>query len=213
MHDDISVKIGVVLLVIYATSLHELAHAFVAHWLGDPTPGHHGRLTFNPIPHLTPIETAVVLPAVSYLIGFGLLCMAYTPINPSRFRKPMRDRALVSVAGPIMNLLFMGLLIGVMWFAVGRVQDPGNNLLINILFLAGYWNLILAVFNMIPIPPLDGYWIFRGLLPLPIRMQTDAFASNPLLGFVLVIFVGGAVIQALHPQLISFYTSLLPGAY
>lgn len=210
MDDALSVKIGVVMLVIYATSLHELAHAFVAHWLGDNTPARHGRLTFNPIPHLTPIETAVILPIVGFLIGYGLLCMAYTPINPSRFRRPLRDRAIVSVAGPLMNLAFMGLLVGIMWIAVRRVEDPRENLLITILYQAGFWNLILAAFNLMPIPPLDGYWIFRGLLPLRTRMATDSFASNPMLGFVLVIFVGSALISLILPDLLRFYHMLLP---
>lgn len=210
MDGELSVKIGVVMLVIYATSLHELAHAFVAHWLGDNTPGRNGRLTFNPIPHLTPIETAVVLPIISYLIGYGLLCMAYTPINPSRFRHPLRDRALVAVAGPLMNLAFMGLLVGIMWFAVRRVESPGENLLMIVLYYAGFWNLILAAFNLLPLPPLDGYWIIRGLLPLRTRMATDAFASNPLLGFVLVIFVGSALISMILPDLAHFYHLLIP---
>ncbi len=210
MDGEMSVKIGVVLLVIYATSLHELAHAFVAHWLGDNTPGKHGRLTFNPIPHLTPIETAVILPIVGFLIGYGLLCMAFTPINPSRFKRPLRDRALVAVAGPLMNLAFMGFLVGVMWFAVRRVDSPSTNLLMVVLREAGFWNLILAAFNLMPLPPLDGYWIVRGLLPLRTRMATDAFAGNPMLGFVLVIFVGSALISLIIQDLWNFYRMLIP---
>lgn len=210
MDGEMSVRIGVVMLVIYATSLHELAHAFVAHWLGDNTPGRHGRLTFNPIPHLKPVETAIILPVIGYLIGYGLLCMAFTPINPSRFRHPLRDRALVAVAGPLMNLAFMGLLVGVMWFAVRRVESPSDNLLMHVLYGAGFWNLILAAFNLLPLPPLDGYWIVRGLLPLRTRMATDAFAENPILGFVLVIFVGSALLSMILPDLARFYHMLIP---
>lgn len=207
---EMSVNIGVVLLIIYGTSLHELAHAFVANWLGDPTPGRDGRLTFNPLPHLTPFQSAVVLPFLGMLVGFGPISMAYCPINPSRFRKPMRDHALVAIAGPLMNLAFMGFLIAALWIAVRVVPEPRMNLLVRILNLAGLWQLIIAMFNLIPIPPLDGYWICRGLLPLRTRMTTDGLAHNPMIGFVLVFFIGSALLGMMIPSLYEFYMLLTP---
>jgi Zn-dependent protease len=83
-------------------------------------------------------------------------------------------------------------------------------LLVRILNLAGLWQLIIAIFNLIPIPPLDGYWICRGLLPLRLRMTTDGFAHNPMIGFVLVFFVGSALLNMAIPSLYDFYMLLTP---
>lgn len=206
------VALGVVGLVIYGTSLHEMAHAYVATWLGDPTPGRNGRLTSNPIPHLTPFLTAVVLPLVGYLTSGSMLSMAYTPIDPTKFQKPLRDRALVAVAGPIANLLFMGLLIGIAWLPLKGVWQwyPEKTVLAVVLRDAAFWNLVLAVFNLLPIPPLDGYWIIRGLLPLQLRMQTDSMARNPMIGLVLVIVFGSAIIGLVIEPLYGFLMNLFP---
>jgi Zn-dependent protease len=198
----------VVLLVVYSTSWHELAHAFVATWLGDPTPGRHGRLTFDPLAHLKPPSTAIFIPFFTYLFMHFLFCLAFTPINPSRFRRPMRDRALVSVAGPLMNLAFMGLFVGILW--IPGVFGPNPTALVYVAYWAGFWNLVLAVFNMMPLPPLDGYWIARGLLPLPLRMKVDAFAITPFMPLLLVMVVGMAIMNAVMPYVIWFYQSLLP---
>ena len=203
------VDLGVVGLVIYATSLHEMAHAYVATWMGDPTPGRNGRLTANPIPHLTPVLTAVVLPLVGYLTSGGMICMAYTPIDPSKFRKPLRDHALVAVAGPIANLLFMGLLLGILWLP-GVWQRGETTYLMVIAYKAAFFNLMLACFNLLPIPPLDGYWIIRGALPLQLRMQTDSLARNPMIGLVLVFVLGSIILGAMIPDLQRIFEHLTP---
>src|SRR5208283_1211975 len=79
MNADLTAQLLTVALVVYGTSLHEMGHAFVATWLGDPTPGKHGRLTFNPLPHLSPFITAVVLPLVCYMSKGFLFAFASTP--------------------------------------------------------------------------------------------------------------------------------------
>jgi len=208
---EISVNIGMLVLIIYGTSLHELAHAFVAHWLGDPTPGRDGRLTFNPLPHLTPFETAVILPTIGIIVGFGPMSMAYCPINPSRFRKPLRDHALVALAGPLMSFAYACFLVAMIWIAYKLVPgEPIENLLIRILYWASLWELILAVFNLIPIPPLDGYWICRTVLPLRARMTTDGLARNTMIGFVLVFFVGNALLRLMLPYIFELHRMMLP---
>src|SRR6185295_629791 len=103
------IQVFVIVMLLLSTAFHEMAHAFTAYLLGDPTPGRHGRLTLNPIPHLQPVMTAVILPVIMYLSGMGLMMMAFTPIDPTKFRKPLRDRALVAVAGPITNIVLAGL--------------------------------------------------------------------------------------------------------
>jgi Zn-dependent protease len=212
MDDIFLIRLGVVALVIYATSLHELAHAVVATKLGDPTPGRHGRLTWNPIPHLTPFFTAVVLPLLLMLTSGTMIAMAYCPVDPTKFRRPLRDYALVAVAGPLTNLAFAGILIGVMWIP-GVWHKNQETLLMNITYLGAFYNVILCVFNLLPIPPLDGYAIIRGLIPLETRMKTDSLSRNPLVGMLGVFLVGSLVIGMIHEPLKALFNQLTPNAY
>jgi len=212
---DILVKLFVIALVVYATSLHEMAHAYVATWCGDPTPGRHGRLTWNPIPHLQPVLTAVILPVLFYMTSSSLFCLAQTPIDPSRMRKPLRDHALTALAGPVTNFLFMGLLIGILWIPGvyqyridSRHLEPAN-WLTAILPIAGFWNLILGVFNLLPIPPLDGYRIARAFVPIGIRRQMDDFARSNL-SFMVVLIAGSFIIGQFIEPLGDFFRTLLP---
>ena len=200
-------RLFVIALVLYGTSLHELAHAYVATWFGDPTPGRHGRLTLNPIPHLQPVLTAIILPVIIYLTGsHQLFCLALTPIDPSKFRRPLRDHALVAVAGPVMNLLLMFLLIGILWIPG---QSPGNYIAA-IFPEAALWNLILAAFNLMPIPGLDGYWIVRPALPMGLRKVTDDIAKMGMLTLAIAMVVGGLLLRHFYVYLVLFLKALLP---
>ena len=206
-------NLGIIALVIYGTSLHEMGHAFVAYWLGDPTPGRHGRLTFNPLAHLKPVFTAIILPALMFFSGGGLLCMAQTPVDPSRFRRPLRDHALVALAGPLMNFAFAALLIGVLWLPnmmQGHWLRSPENYATAIIPWAAFWNLIMAVFNLLPIPPLDGYWIIRSALPLRWRIQTDALARNGMISLLLALIVGSYLIGQIDLPLLRAFNSVLP---
>jgi Zn-dependent protease len=203
----------IVAIVIYATSLHEMAHAYVATWLGDPTPGRAGRLTWNPLPHLNPPMTAIVAPILFYLTSHSLFCLATTPIDPTRFRRPLRDHALVAVAGPLMNLLMMSVLVGICWIPGVINYDPAN-LTTAILPWAAFWNLVLAVFNLCPVPPLDGYWICRGLLPLRIRREIDQLARHQ--GSLFVIMIFGVIFfryMKVHIPLYIFIRSIMPPGF
>jgi Zn-dependent protease len=216
MEPDTIIKLFVIGLVVYATSLHEMAHAYVATWCGDPTPGRHGRLTWNPIPHLQPVITAVVLPVLFYMTSRSLFCLAQTPIDPSRMRRPLRDHALTALAGPVTNFLFMGLLIGILWIPgmyTFNVDEYGRgvpaNYLTAILPEAAKWNLILGVFNLLPIPPLDGYRIARAFVPLPARRAMDDFARSSI-SMMVVLIAGSYIIGLFIPQLNKFFQTLLP---
>jgi Zn-dependent protease len=153
-------------------SLHEFGHAFAADRLGDPTPRMLGRLTVNPFAHLDPIGT-VLIPALRFIwpaAGAFLIGWAKpVPISPVNFRHPRRDETLVSVAGPAANILIMVFFTVVLWagdragwFTSTEGMTP------QFLNLAGYFvilNFCLAIFNLIPIPPLDGHWILKSILP------------------------------------------------
>ncbi len=195
-----------IVLVLLSTAFHEFAHALTATWLGDPTPGRNGRLTLNPIPHLQPVLTAVVLPVVMYLTNHGFMILATTPINPSKFKHPLRDRAIVSVAGPIANVICAAVMIGILW--IPGAVERGSVSFIGIVW-AILLNFVIAAFNMLPIPPLDGYWIFRTVLPLGLRMQTDELARSQA-SFLVVIVVGSFVMQYVDQPIIEFVIRLLP---
>ena len=200
-------QVFIIVLVLLSTAFHEMAHAFVATWLGDPTPGRNGRLTMNPIPHLQPVFTAVLLPVVMFLSGYGMMILASTPINPSYFKRPLRDHALVAIAGPIMNVICAAFLLGLLW--IPGVSQPQSISKVALEW-AIYLNLILAVFNLIPIPPLDGYWIFRLILPFEMRRKTDELARTQFT-FIIVILVGSYVIGYFDEPILRIVGRLVPG--
>jgi Zn-dependent protease len=156
----------------FSLSLHEFGHAFAADKLGDPTPRMLGRLTINPIAHMDMIGT-VLIPVLRYVIpGWGNFLIGWAkpvPISPVNFRHQRRDEMLVSLAGPGANILLMVFFLFVLfvgdragWFVATDGMMP------QFLNLAGYFiilNFCLAVFNLIPIPPLDGHWILKAALP------------------------------------------------
>ena len=155
-------------VILLSLSLHETAHGYAAWRLGDPTAKSLGRLTLNPIKHLDPIGFVCML-----LAGFGWANPV--PINSRYFKKPRRDIALVGFAGPLSNLLlsvvFLLLLrfVGFGWLATlpVRTELQFNLVYFAILFLyyGVYMNVTLAIFNLLPVPPLDGSRIFYIFLP------------------------------------------------
>ncbi len=207
-HNDLFTKAMIIGLVILSTAIHEMGHAFVATWLGDPTPGRNGRLTLNPIPHLQPVITAIIMPIIMFLSNFGLFILAATPIDPSKFRHPLRDQALVAVAGPIMNVVCAAVLLGILWIP-GVWNPEDTTVTMYAVWYASAMNLILAAFNMIPLPPLDGYRILRTALPLQLRIQTDNFARSPYC-FMVALVVGSSIIPHVADPIFNFVAKLLP---
>jgi Zn-dependent protease len=207
------VKLFTVALVVYGTSLHEMGHAFVAHWFGDPTPARNGRITLNPIPHLQPVVTAVIFPFISYMFGNSLFCLATTPIDPSKLKHPLRDHAIVAIAGPTMNFLLMGILVGVLWipgtYSFDAYTGSPKNWIAAIFPIAALWNFILGCFNLLPIPPLDGYRIARIIMPIGLRRQADEFAKSTM-SFFVVMILGSLIFMQISEPLIRFFITLLP---
>jgi Zn-dependent protease len=188
---------GIVFLALvvlaFSLSVHELAHAATARRLGDDTAARQGRVTLNPAAHVDVIGT-IVFPLVALVSGIPLLGWAKpVPVDPRNLRHPRRDLILIAVAGPASNLL-LALLVSIVWQLVpgapaGR-PDPAT------LWAVGqqafFLNVSLAVFNMLPIPPLDGGNVLGNLLP---PRQGDAFDSfmRPY-GFLILyalMFTGG----------------------
>ena len=155
-------------IVLLSLSLHETAHGYVAWRLGDPTAKSLGRLTLNPMKHLDPLGFLSMV-----LTGFGWANPV--PVNSRYFKKPRRDIALVAAAGPISNLLLATvflLLLRFLGFGYLATLTPKNELQFNLvyftllfLYYGVYMNITLAVFNLLPVPPLDGSRILYRLLP------------------------------------------------
>jgi len=190
-----AVILGLVALL-PAFVLHELAHAYTAVALGDPTPRYQGRLTLNPLKHLDLIGTILILST-----GFGWA--RPVEVNPTNFRDPLRDNAVVAAAGPLTNLL-LALLA-----AFGLVALRPSGLTLTFLYQFFAFNVALFVFNLIPIPPLDGSRILTGVLP---RRQAYAFRQLEPYGWAILLFVMlfGALDFILRP-LAQGVTTLLIG--
>jgi Zn-dependent protease len=154
------------LVLIFSLSVHEAAHAWSASQLGDDTAKRLGRVTLNPIAHTDPIGT-LLLPLIAKLSGAPLIGWAKpTPVNTRNLRHPRRDHILVTAAGPASNML-----IAFAAAAAMRVGFAGGEWLELLLFEALTLNVLLAVFNMLPIPPLDGGQILMALLPPHVAMK------------------------------------------
>ena len=190
--------------LIFAITLHESAHGWAAGRLGDPTATMLGRVTINPIPHIDPIGTIAVpgaLLLMSALTGGGGLLFGWAkpvPINPRYFRNPLKAMTITAAAGPLSNLLqmiFWALLLKAL-AAVGFY----DKFVISVCAAGISVNLMLMAFNLIPIPPLDGGRIVRGLLP---RQAGMAFDKIEPYGFMilLVLLVGGGLSFFVRPFL------------
>ena len=146
-----------ILILLVAMTVHEVSHGFVAHWLGDDTAKRAGRLTLNPLRHIDPFWT-VFLPALLYFTTGGRFMIGMAkpvPVNFSNLRNPRRDMICVALAGPLANIVMAAVLA--FFFKINH----------NPLLLYGiYLNLGLGVFNLLPLPPLDGSRVVGGLLPV-----------------------------------------------
>ena len=144
--------------LVLSISVHEFSHAFVANALGDDTAKKMGRMTLNPGAHLDPVGTLFLL-----LLGFGW--GKPVPFNPINLKNPRRDSALVSLAGPVSNLILAIVLSLILKFT------PVDGIFSVFLYTATFYNLILGFFNLIPLGPLDGNKIVFGFLPNKLAIQ------------------------------------------
>lgn len=172
-----------IVIVFYSIVLHEISHGLVAYWLGDDTAKRMRRLSFNPLRHIDMVGT-VILPLLLYFtVGFVFGYAKPVPINPYNFRNVKRDVGLTSLAGPICNILIA------ITFAVIYHLVPGTIVMREISYLVVLMNLLLALFNLIPFPPLDGSKVIGMLMPWNMYtqwMSLQQIGMYILLGFVLI---------------------------
>ena len=149
--------------LIISISIHEFAHAFIASKLGDPTAKLLGRVTLNPLAHLDPLGTFLLLFA-----GFGW--GKPVPFNPIYLKNPKRDVAIISFAGPASNFL-LAILVSIVIHLTPQTDLGLFTLIHYLLYMIAFYNLVLGFFNLIPIHPLDGFKVVNGFLPHELSIQ------------------------------------------
>jgi Zn-dependent protease len=182
--------------LIMSLSFHELAHAWVAYLLGDDTAKRQGRLTLDPRAHLDPMGTMMLI--ITMIIGIGIGWARPVPVNPWRLKAgPRVGMALVGIAGPISNLLIAFVAIQIF---KATFNLPISDDVVTLLQTLAFLNVALAVFNMIPIPPLDGFRVLLGILPGRIGNSFAALEPFGPMLLLLLVFMGqgliGGVIRA-----------------
>lgn len=176
-------------ILIMSLSFHEAAHAWTASRLGDPTARMLGRLTLNPLAHIDWIGT-VLFPLVALYSGVPLIGWAKpVPVDSRYLRHPRRDFAIVALAGPVSNMI---LAVGgaAILMAFEASNPPEGSLVVMVLTRAVFINVLLAVFNLIPVPPLDGGNVVAGFVPEPVARGIDALRPWGFLILYALMFSG-----------------------
>lgn len=210
---DYTTILIVLAIVLGSLTVHEAAHAWTADRLGDPTARMLGRLSLNPVVHIDPIGT-ILLPLIAAFSGLPILGWAKpVPVNISRLREPRRDFMLVAAAGPASNILLAvlaAMAIRLMVSGQAPLTVSGGALaapvaLLQVVFI----NVLLAVFNLVPVPPLDGGNVLAGLLP---RGAAGIFVTMRPYGFLLLyaLMFTGALTAVVMPPSYFLIRLLLP---
>ena len=206
-------------LLLFSLSVHECAHAWMASRLGDQTARLQGRITLNPLPHIDPIGTLLfpALMILGSLFGYGSFLIGWakpTPVITRNFKNIVRDDNLVTLAGPVSNLLlalcgFLGLVAIIVFtrnLPAQQTLDTSIDALATLCDLGIQVNLALFIFNLLPIPPLDGSHIVRHFLPYNIASSFDRLG---FLSYILMFVVGGPIVTfIMTPTMHLVYSAL-----
>ena len=211
--NPITLAVLSIVILVFSAILHEIAHGYVADRFGDPTARLMGRLTLNPKNHIDPFMS-IILPLLLIISGSPIIFGGAkpVPVDPFNLRDGRKDIALVSLAGPLTNIVIAAIAALIYHLIPTGLDIPGWLLVIKVLILrVVQLNVLLAIFNMLPIPPLDGSKVFSLLLP---EKQAAAFLSIGSIGTMLLLFlllfpIGGFSLQSLVFNLYSTVLSFL----
>ncbi len=227
-HIDIVSVVFQMIAFLFAISVHESAHAWTANRCGDPTARMLGRVSLNPARHIDPVGT-IVMPLIALFTGFPVIGWAKpTPVDPRNFKNPVADDILTSVAGPVSNFLVATSAVVVM-FVIAKTSIEGHGLVQSMPFAyhmgsAGVGgssflapltlflyelmliNVVLGVFNLIPVPPLDGSHVLRHFLSESVRRAYDAMG---IFGLLALVYLGGNLLSRLISPFLRFFNEVL----
>ena len=195
---DIQTLLIYAIPVIFAITVHETAHGWIASVLGDHSAKMMGRLTLNPIKHIDLVGTIIVPAFLYFTSGFIFGWAKPVPVNFNALRSPRRDMLWVAVAGPASNFIMALLWLGVVFIAI----DTGSQFLADMSQVGIQINLLLAVLNLLPIPPLDGGRVMSSLLPPKLSYQYDQLEPYGLFILLGLLFLG--IFQTLILPIVKF---------
>ena len=210
-----------VIVLFFAIIFHEIAHGYVAYLCGDPTAKNAGRLTLNPVAHIDPFGS-VILPAICAILGWpGFGYAKPVPYNPNNLRRRRIDEVLVALAGPLSNLLQAALAAGIYRILIGFVRNNPAWAMAHIDLLAAWVipilstiiisNIVLAVFNLIPLPPLDGSKLLLLILPEHARQKFYRIEPYCMIALMALLWFAPEKINAIIDTGVSFFMKLMVG--
>lgn len=204
--------VPLLLVLLFSLTVHESAHAWTANRLGDPTARRLGRISLNPAVHIDPIGT-ILLPLVAFMAGGLIFGWAKpVPVNPANLKNYRRDFLVIAAAGPASNVLLAT--AASLLMRVGLAGAAASGGIASVLFDMGFMviqlNLLLAVFNMIPIPPLDGGNVLTGLLPGPLADGYDRVVRPYGFMILLVLMMTGTLGYLIVPPYLFLSGLLTP---
>jgi Zn-dependent protease len=213
--DLISNLLAAMPVFLFSLVFHEYAHALAAYRLGDKTAAWSGRLTLDPRAHIDPVGS-IAMPAIGLVVGFVFGWAKPVPYNPANLRNPSRDQLLIAIAGPVSNLILL-VVVALLLRALPALSGVLPASVVEALYLMGAWgvviNAILAAFNMIPLPPLDGSKVLAHFLPYDAGWKLLSLDPNmSMIAILALVFTGvlTPVLVALQ-GLASVIAGLPPG--
>lgn len=210
MGPDIIINLVVILgVILLSMTLHEAMHAFVAYWLGDDTARLEGRLTLNPIKHIDPF-LSIILPLGLALVGAPIFGGAKpVPFRPDQVKGGDWGAALVAIGGPLTNLLIAFISYGI-WALAGGPVDGLLGLVLSSMVTV---NLGFFVFNILPIPPLDGSRVIYALAPEFVRSGMRIIEQYGIILVFFLVLVAGPLLGAYMSEVINFFLNLFAGIF
>ena len=216
--DPVQIAIALIaagLVILIAFPLHEFSHAFAAYRLGDSTARWQGRLTLDPRRHFDPLGGAMLI--ISSILGFGVGWAKPTPVNPYNLRYGRRGESLVALAGPLSNLVIAAIIAIPLRFIANSdelmttiASSTVTAVVWNIVFYLFAINISLFVFNLLPIPPLDGWKVLLGLVDARTAYSLRQFEQYGLILLAFIVLFGGRLLVPILDFLLNLFA---PGAF
>jgi Zn-dependent protease len=200
---DIGQSLIIFAVLLFSLTVHEMAHAVTADWLGDPTARRLGRISLNPAVHIDPVGT-IMLPLLGLVAGGFVFGWAKpVPVNPANLKNHRQDFLVIAAAGPVSNILMAigaSMLLGLVPGGLGASEGMAG-VMATFGFAMVQLNLLLAVFNMLPIPPLDGGNVLAGILPEALAASYDRLVRPYGFVILIVLMATGWLYRLIGPPL------------